>query len=1266
MCKQLRAEAGKGSPHAGVARRRAAPTLLPAAALVVALSNANAPAHGQASETHSVPLLAAADDAQHQGFVRVVNRSDAAGELTVDAIDDSGTVRGAITLSLDARQTIHFNSDDLERGNAAKGIAEGVGAGEGNWRLRLASELDIAVHAYMRTSDGFLTSMHDTVPAGPGGHLVPTFNPASNIRQASRLRLVNIGEEAADITIRGVDDQGESPGGEVALSLAAGAARELTAAELESGGDGLQGRLGDGHGKWRLTVQADQPLVLMSLLASTQTGGLTNLSSRPGPRSRRAARVVPLFLAADSPSGQGFARIVNRSETDGVVTLRAVDDAGTSRDPITFAIGAGETIHFNSRDLERGNADKGLVGGVGDGAGDWRLDLRTDVDIEALAYVRTADGFLTGMHDVVQRRNGEYAVATFNPGSNTRQASLLRIVNLGAAPAEATIRGVDDDGLSPGTEFAVSLAAGAARTITAQALESGAGGRGALGDGRGKWRLVVAADQPLLVMSLLASRATGHLTNLSSQSPRAVEIPDANLRAAVADALGARAADPLTTAQLRLLLDLRVADAGVATLDGLEWATNLATLVLTDNAISELGPLADMRWLEELELFQNNVADLEPLAALTRLRTLGLARNNVVNVSALADLADLERLNLGANPLADATPLAGLGKLVELHLWLTRLSSLSPLSSLANLRILVVFAARLTDVSGIETLTRLEQLDADYNAISDLSGFAGLSDLRTLSLNHNQIEDISPLAGLTQLTELYLTDNSISDISPLSALVRLETLHLDFNDITAIDALANAAALRELRLEGNRVADLAPLATLDQLVNLNLRLNNIADLAPLTRIPNLGEGVRIDVSENPLHQESVDVHIPALVAAGVEVVQSEPFPDDDEFPGSRLTQAFNDNMLVMHIGEDVQVDTVDGNPFTGEDILETYVYARHFYRWFEDDFDYLLLLSNLDDIEDHAFTIYSGVYEPTMNDVRGIGSGIYFNNRYGSAGRLRGVIHFPWNAALAEGPALHELQHSWSNFALRSARPGHWGFSSANGQLGGFDLASLAELGAGRYSAAFFSPGGRGRNDAPYSPIELYQAGFLPAEDVPDIWNAADGRWATEDGQPVYDDQGNRVFASDDATLLTIADFIDAAGPRLPNAADAPRSFRGAVILLVDEDHPVSFAQASRLSDHVEWLMRSGEDADATFNYHDYHEATGGRATLRLDGLSESRKSAPSTASLPPSFGVAPPPQFCSVGADGTLTHPPHPRAKAVRAALAERHMRAWHANTRL
>ena len=42
------------------------------------------------------------------------------------------------------------------------------------------------------------------------------------------------------------------------------------------------------------------------------------------------------------------------------------------------------------------------------------------------------------------------------------------------------------------------------------------GWTGALGDGEGKWRLVVGSDTRIRVMSLLENAATGHLTNLSS------------------------------------------------------------------------------------------------------------------------------------------------------------------------------------------------------------------------------------------------------------------------------------------------------------------------------------------------------------------------------------------------------------------------------------------------------------------------------------------------------------------------------------------------------------------------------------------------------------------------------------------------------------------------------------------------------------------------------------------------------------------------------
>ena len=37
--------------------------------------------------------------------------------------------------------------------------------------------------------------------------------------------------------------------------------------------------------------------------------------------------------------------------------------------------------------------------------GDWRLMLESNLDIEVPAYVHTADGFLTNVHDKVRKPN---------------------------------------------------------------------------------------------------------------------------------------------------------------------------------------------------------------------------------------------------------------------------------------------------------------------------------------------------------------------------------------------------------------------------------------------------------------------------------------------------------------------------------------------------------------------------------------------------------------------------------------------------------------------------------------------------------------------------------------------------------------------------------------------------------------------------------------------------------------------------------------------
>ena len=333
---------------------------------------------------------------------------------------------------------------------------------------------------------------------------------------------------------------------------------------------------------------------------------------------------------------QGFVRVINRSGQDGEVTIAAIDDTGFRAPGIALAIGSGETAHFNSEDLEQGNAGKGLSGGTGPpNVGDWRLELTSDLDIEVLAYIRTTDGFLTAMHDVVEqgltgespqpgstrgnpsykkpqpgstrgnpahkkpqpgstRGNPahkksqpgsargypahkkpqpgsargypahEYRVAIFNPGRNTNQKSLLRLINPGAEDAEVTITAIDDAGTASGSESgetgAVHLIvpAGGARTVSATALESKdergapemAGAdpaplTGELGVGAGKWQLLVASEQPVVAMSLLKS-PTGHLTNLSTAPYRAASGDNVMRQVAENTAEGEAIGDPVT------------------------------------------------------------------------------------------------------------------------------------------------------------------------------------------------------------------------------------------------------------------------------------------------------------------------------------------------------------------------------------------------------------------------------------------------------------------------------------------------------------------------------------------------------------------------------------------------------------------------------------------------------------------------------------------------------------------------------------------------
>ena len=270
----------------------------------------------------SVPLMLA-PDSERQGFVRIINETDQAGRVRITAVDDAGNAASPIEIELEAGASLHFNSDDLADGNSAKGIDSIGRPRQGHWRLRVEAAEGVQVMAFVRTRAGFLTAMHDVLPRNEQGRIVARMlNPGSNRNQESSLRLVNTGTNSERVSIRGTDDRSRSAG-PVTLTLAAGQARTITAFDLENGAQGLTGSLGDGGGKWRLTIEAGQAVMGMGLL-ETPAGPITNISTIGLP---------PMVMAPSEPDdeddqGDSFANAFNLPV--GGQVSGSIDPAGES------------------------------------------------------------------------------------------------------------------------------------------------------------------------------------------------------------------------------------------------------------------------------------------------------------------------------------------------------------------------------------------------------------------------------------------------------------------------------------------------------------------------------------------------------------------------------------------------------------------------------------------------------------------------------------------------------------------------------------------------------------------------------------------------------------------------------------------------------------------------------------------------------------------------------------------------------------------------
>ena len=1250
------------------------------------------------------PLFPKARVPLREGFVRVANHSHVAGTVRIFPVDDIGDTREPVELALAARQTRHFNSLDLEVGNSEKGLSGAVGTATGDWRLRFESDLDIKALTYVRHADGFVTSMHDVAPSGLGRHRIATFGPGSPHGSRSLLRIVNVGTAAAQVTVSGTDDLGRAGARVVRLVVPAGAATTLTATQLEEGGPEVIGRLGDGEGMWRLSVESTAPLRVMSLMESP-AGRLTNISTAMrGPRIDTDGDGVPDYADVDSDN-DGIADSRDAlpydpaesvdTDGDGVGNLADDDDDG---DGVEDALDA--------RPLDPSGHEAANVPNirhyrfVGEHWSDRAFesvavaDVNCDGDREII--IGAPDHI--GPNHIFHRSNPGtvYLVSAADlPAADAADGQADGIVHLGRVAAEPgswkLVGGTTRHWLKRDVPHYLGTSVASVGDMNGDGCPDLLLGGRALNGFAGSAYLVSALDLPA------ADEADASGTDGTVYIRHLIDEPGTY------QFLGERAED-----------NAGVAVAGMPDWDG-DGFDELVIGAPWHSGAEGTGEDGDRRGaaymvvrrdLAALDAADGVVDGSIALASigpgLRSVRLVGAPGDGLGHFLALGEFDGDGRGDLAVGGVPGTLHLLAAADIPLLDAADGAEDGTADLGQTALGNVSWRLSGPQGDSAGrIWRMGDLSTGDIDGDGIDDLvvSGTLGVPD----DISHPNLRDSShatyviPAAMLDaadradgvrdralrlelaakQEDSLVFVPDTREDGRPREGFGFKSTVaDVDgdgLGDVVFADGetesdyecweprwrgavwLASGSYMNDLRTtaspivlaelepdgvglwkfigtDGERLGDSKPFAF--DLEGDDAQELIIGSYGPMRYFGCYGDvapGTAVKMSAVDLDKED------ALDGRADGVIRLDSLMGEyAALVNNALkvtTTQFDENLVLMEMSGEMNALLRHGvfMPDLAQKLYETY----------DDAFDYLVFQAN------QRLFGGSAWYVHVRNAVRGTGwpVGDYYGQSYGSAEKLTGAIWITRLSHLGYNVLLHEIMHTWANAVLPASRwisGGHWGYSTANGVLGGH--SDIVELGDGHYAVPrkFYK-------DRPYSPIELYLAGLLPASEVPAISELHNARWLDE-----FDDEHGWIVTASHIEEWPVERIIEENGPRMPAVADSQKAFRVAFVLLADREFPPE----QEVLEEISALLRgfsdpAGDADDETFNFH---EATGGRATIQFGDLTRALKPGADVTlarsagtrqfrTFAPSFGAGKPDvhQFCGVehvwhggGAKGT------------------------------
>jgi hypothetical protein len=273
--------------------------------------------------------------------------------------------------------------------------------------------------------------------------------------------------------------------------------------------------------------------------------------------------------------------------------------------------------------------------------------------------------------------------------------------------------------------------------------------------------------------------------------------------------------------------------------------------------------------------------------------------------------------------------------------------------------------------------------------------------------------------------------------------------------------------------------------------------------------------------------------------------------------------------------------------------LDVPALTRAFYSAHQDSFDAVYIWT------DFQFDNGAGVAHSfnVRNDIQGIGLNIFDRGSvYGSPSRLATIITMgnidrDWPADPDANVAglfsalkivTHELGHRWLAYVLFDAehdikddllgrQSAHWSFLADTRTDTGGSFSSLMEGNSWKETANnTFTTQQTSANF--FSELDQYLMGLRTAEEVGDIpYLVVDKQ--TKDiirgKSPV-----NGFFITATRKITSVAHIVEREGPRVPDAANSPKDFRVAFILLVERDTEASNGTIAKLDRYRNSLVR--------------------------------------------------------------------------------------------